>query len=142
MTDMVPEFATPQEALAHYGVKGMKWGVTKTKPTADEIHDARARLTPKNRQYQKDRKAIKKDKTISRSERKEAIGDLKIATLSDPDRQTAFRMTNGEKAIMALLTVAAPPTAVAVAVSRSSINRQLKDAAAQQRYKESQSKAS
>ena len=29
MTDQVPEFASPQEALAHYGVKGMKWGVRK-----------------------------------------------------------------------------------------------------------------
>lgn len=27
MTDQVPEFASPQEALAHYGVKGMRWGV-------------------------------------------------------------------------------------------------------------------
>ena len=29
MTDQVPEFASPQEALAHYGVKGMQWGVRK-----------------------------------------------------------------------------------------------------------------
>ncbi len=27
MTDQTPEFSTPQEALAHYGVKGMRWGV-------------------------------------------------------------------------------------------------------------------
>ncbi len=30
MTDQVPEFASPQEALAHYGVKGMRWGVRKS----------------------------------------------------------------------------------------------------------------
>jgi len=141
MTQATQEFATPQEALEHYGVKGMKWGVTNAdRPSSNDIHDARARLAIKNRDYQKERKAIKKDKVAlpSRRDRKEAIGDLKIKTLSDPDRQTAFRLTTGEKAVYAMLAIAAPPTAIGVAVGRASVNRQLKDAAAQQRLKESQ----
>jgi hypothetical protein len=42
MTQQVQEFSTPQEALAHYGKKGMKWGVTTKSPVRAAIKSQKA----------------------------------------------------------------------------------------------------
>lgn len=129
------QFDSVGEALAHYGVKGMKWGVTKADvrgaPSKREIKDARHRVALKNAEYNMKRSSIKRGEGY-RSEKKAALKDLKISTLSDPDRMTAMRMTTGEKAATALLAGFFTPTAAAIAVNRTLIGRQLTKAQREQ----------
>lgn len=155
MTDILTpaqEFETPAEALSHYGVKGMKWGVTNTdkgkgtsantdkakkavgrsKPTSKEIHNARAKMASKERQLIRQ---IDKTNTASGKQQKveaKKLNEISTDFLKDPDRATALRVTNGEKAALALLAVAFPVVgttysatyATASRVSRASVERQ------------------
>ena len=107
------EFDTPAEALEHYGVKGMKWGRRKAKPTTSEIRDARALTAGRAREIQRgvDRLNLAVAKSPNSKETKKAAKDLaqmQADYLKNPDRATAWRMTKGEKLANALLAVAAP----------------------------------
>ena len=136
MTDiMTPaqEFETPAEALAHYGVKGMKWGVTNTdrakaavgrsKPTSDEIRSARAKIASKERRLnsQIDKTNLASGKKQTQEAKK--LADMSTDYLKDPDRATALRMTNGEKVVMGLLAVGVPGLGTAYAVGYTGTTR-------------------
>lgn len=91
--------------LAHHGVKGMKWGVRKNKPTSSEIHDARQRQA--FRAAELNRSIGKLNVSVGTKGEKAAVQDFKkkqIDFLTNEDRVTAAHMTRGEKAAWALLT--------------------------------------
>lgn len=107
MTVFVGEENKPSlDELAHYGVKGMKWGQKKARITGDDIRDARVRVYDQTRQIRRTRKEIKKT-TVKGSKEREAgqkkVAKLEMALLKNPDRITASRMTRGEKFAAALI---------------------------------------
>lgn len=137
------EFDTPEEALAHYGVKGMKWGVRndtdkakaaigRSKPTTQEIHSARAKVASKQRQLnnQIDKTNLASGKKQTAEAKK--LNDLSVDFLKDPDRATALRLTTGEKFVLGLLAVGIPGVGTGVAAgvagtqraSRAGVERQ------------------
>lgn len=86
----------PLSELAHYGVKGMKWG---QRATAAQIKTARKNLKGESAAYRKDYKRY--DKLSANSPKKAAL-EKKLRErhqdyLKNPDRVIAARMTNGEK---------------------------------------------
>lgn len=138
--------ASPQDALAHYGKKGMKWGVRndtdkaaagRTKPTNTEIANARARIASKERRInqQIDRTNLASGKQQKAEAKK--LSEISTDYLKDPDRATALRMTTGEKAVLGLLAVGVPGigTAAAAAIaggqraSRAGVERQQREMA-------------
>ena len=112
---------SPEEVLAHFGKKGMKWGVRRTPPSgsrsavtskfnkknpssgakADAIRLARAKS---NVNFQKAYKV----KRGTKAERKAA----KLTYLKSPDRATALRMTRGEKVVTGILAGVFAPTII------------------------------
>jgi hypothetical protein len=91
------------DSLVHAGVKGMKWGHRKAKPTTEEIHSARYRQMARETQmirYAREAAVTTgaARKTAERNAEKHAI-DLQ----TNEDRVTAARMTSGEKAVHAIL---------------------------------------
>ena len=128
MTHYTTKPSSPQEALAHYGKKGMKWGVRKddtsaakaavgrSKPTSREVYDARARVGSKvrelNRQIDKTNLATgSKQKTEAKK-----LASMSTKFLKDPDRATAQRLTTGEKVALSILAVGIPGAGTGVAV--------------------------
>lgn len=96
---------TREEALAHFGVKGMKWGVRNKKVTADEIQGARMRQRTRLNKYI-DAKGAASDPRASASARKAAekrVKDLGREFDTSEDRVTAQRLSNGEKATLLIL---------------------------------------
>ena len=75
--------------LAHYGVKGMKWGVRK-----ERIKAARASV----RSQKKDIKEAYKEG------RYKQMLNLQAKLANDPDRVTAIYMTRGEQLVSGLVT--------------------------------------
>lgn len=107
------EFDTPADALEHFGVKGMKWGRRKAKPTATEIRDARALTAGREREIRRatDQLNLAVAKSPNSKETKKVakeLAQLHVDYLKNPDRATAWRMTTGEKLASALLAVAVP----------------------------------
>jgi len=78
------------EELAHHGVKGQRWGVRKSHPSATEIHSARKRQEARVVQLHK----AKTPKQVS-------VATKKLNT--SEDRVTAARMTLGEKVTATML---------------------------------------
>jgi len=132
------------EALEHYGVKGMKWGVrrsqaqldraagrkrttvkervAKSKAKTAETKDARARVASKERQLNRQVDRV----NLAEAGKKQADEYLKLEKMSvdflkDPDRSTALRLTTGEKAAMAAIA-AVPGIGTAAAVGTLSVN--------------------
>ena len=111
---------TPQDALAHYGVKVMKWGrrrsdtelakasVGRSKPTNREIHDARARVGSQARQL--NRQIDKTNLATGKQQKVEAkkLSEMSTSFLKNPDRATALRLTTGEKVTLSILAVGVP----------------------------------
>jgi hypothetical protein len=120
---MFTEAKPPLEELAHFGTKGMKWGVHKTHGThefnkkfntpekrATEIHRARASVA-------KSKAKAEKAKGTPQAKK------LKDAHLKNPDRATALRITKGEKAVRALLYAFVPVPVVPAAVAANTVVR-------------------
>lgn len=87
------------EDVAHFGVKGMKWGVRK-KVSAQEIKRARKNFGRKLEDFQDKREELRK--TTVRGSKARVAGEkrlskVRMSLLNDPDRATALRMTKGEK---------------------------------------------
>lgn len=106
---------SPEEYLEHYGVKGMKWGVRKNKPSSDEIMSARLRQAGRVNAVQQSRDRYKaatsKGSTMSNAQKNKAIREheaLRLDMLTSPDRVTSLYMTNGEKAASAIIAVGIP----------------------------------
>lgn len=98
------------DILAHYGKKGMKWGVHSAKPSSGDIKDARTRFNRKAEDFHADTKKLKKTTERGSAARVAGMAKLekrKVSLLKDPDRATSLRMTKGEKA--ATVAVAASP---------------------------------
>lgn len=98
---MKQEYMAPEVgSLAHYGVKGMKWGKRKARAKADstDIQAARGRVSKENRQYKSQKRAAQ---NIQDGEKRvKALKDveaLRATQLKNPDRAISARMTRGEK---------------------------------------------
>jgi hypothetical protein len=94
------------EDLAHHGVKGMKWGQRKARPSTSDIHDARARQA--SRQNEINQNIGRLNLAKSGSKQQDALAK-KVATGMDKfdtnkDAAVAARMTKGEKAAAVMLT--------------------------------------
>jgi len=105
----------PLDELAHYGVKGMKWGVThdtpggggSSSPTKQDIYAARAKVYAHRQKYGRSYDAYKA--ALKRGDQKTA--DYHDKRMLELDRQaatsdyeaTAMRMTRGEKVAAYLL---------------------------------------
>lgn len=99
---------TPEEWLAHYGVKGMKWGQHKA-VTSTDIHNARARTA--SRQAEISRQIDKVNLAQpGKAQAKEAkkLDEMSLEFLKNPDRATALRLTRGEKVLNGIVAVGFP----------------------------------
>ena len=110
--------APPEEALEHYGVKGMRWGVR---------NDARPpKLPNRGKITQKgiDRARKSHRSRMERVAREENVGnvgraaELKAAALRHPDRANAKRMKRGEIAAVAAFGMVYPSVSIAYATAR------------------------
>lgn len=109
------------DELAHHGVKGQKWGVTRdraasvgrnggisSKPTTQQIHDARAKTQSQIRRI--NQQIDKTNTSTGKQQEREAkkLVDMHDAYLKNPDRATAMRMTKGEKWVAGIGAVVLP----------------------------------
>jgi len=94
----------PLDELAHFGVKGMKWGHRKA--TGSQIVSARRRLRSESSAYRKDYKKYEKSAAGSeaRAKLEKNLRDRHQEYLKNPDRVIAARMTTGEKIAAAMFT--------------------------------------
>lgn len=115
---------TPEEWLAHYGVKGMRWGHRKApdavgaasnrpKVTSKDIHDARERTAVRRRAINAQVDKVNAAAANGASKReftKEAktLEKMSVDFLKNPDRATALRMTTGERVAAGIIAVALP----------------------------------
>jgi len=118
------EKPTLNNAMIHYGVLGMKWGVTRQQARGGDIRAARARLVLER---QKVKQAKRKVSEASTAKDKAAAAqkhvDLKMGLLNNSDRVIASRLTTGEKVATALLF--SPVGAAALIGTTSATSRRI-----------------
>lgn len=127
-------FDDVDDFLEHFGVKGMKWGVRRDKPSTNAIISARTRVAGRQRQLQSQADKLNLA-TSEKSRNKEAktFAKMEADFLKSPDRVTAARMTRGEKYILGFLAVGVPGVGTAAAagavagrtVARKAVERQV-----------------
>jgi hypothetical protein len=121
------------EDLVHHGVKGMKWGKRKARPTTADIKSARIGQDARYRQLQRAEDHLNLTGTKAPvSAQKKAVRDYQKAEsdfLDNPDRAVAARMTRGEKAVTVILAgpFAVLPIAGSALISRSIEKSQAKN---------------
>ena len=98
-----------EEALAHYGVKGMKWGVRKasgSRPSGKDIKSARKNVAAGEKDIRSQKRVVRKTKDPAAKEAEKAkLGKMKDAHRKNPNRLTALHMTKGEQAVNAILAL-------------------------------------
>lgn len=98
---------TTDEAIAHYGVAGMKWGKTRAKANGYDIRAARTRVQGDKMTLDRAKsKAAKLKDPKERAKAQKDVGKLKAKVLNNPDRVIAARLTRGEKALVLILAPA------------------------------------
>lgn len=120
MTEFVGAEKPSLEELAHYGVKGMKWGQRK-KYSTEEIHTARIRQRSRVHQLNDTAAKLnlatgKKADTLAKKYAKE-MNELE----TNKDAAVAARMTKGEKA--ANLILAGPFGAIAIGLNKRTVRK-------------------
>jgi hypothetical protein len=94
------------EELMHHGVKGMKWGHRKNKPTTSDIKDARIRTRAREANLASATNRLNLATHAPASEQKAAVRNyqkVQMEFLKNPDRAVAMRLTTGEKFVLAAL---------------------------------------
>lgn len=103
---MIDQSKPPLEELAHSGVKGMKWGVRKERPSAIQVRAAQRRHDgAKTKLRQAEKKAARISDPKARDKALKAVGKQKLAYLKNPDRVTANRLTAGQAAFIMALSI-------------------------------------
>lgn len=117
------------EELAHYGIKGMRWGVRSHIPSS-QVRAARARINKQSAGL--DRKAAEilvttKRGSAAREAGKKTLRDMHVDFLKNPDRVVAMRMTLGEKIAAGLLTAtgAGAPAVGAAVLGQQIVSRRV-----------------
>lgn len=89
---------SPEEVLAHHGVKGMRWGVRNPNPSSSEIKTARARQDRRQSDFIKNDLAARNATTKSARSKAVRARDASAKDFhTNEDRVTAARLTAGEK---------------------------------------------
>ena len=102
---------SPEDVLAHFGKKGMKWGVRRASRTSFSTTQKFKKTNPSNaKRTQAIRKARASAYTTSENWRSSPRGSAeraraKTAHLNNPDRATQLRLTRGEKTIFGVLAL-------------------------------------
>lgn len=128
------EKPTLENALQHYGVLGMKWGVTRQRASGSGIRAARTNVARQKTAVGKAELKIHTARTDK--DRKEAIkthAALKMEMLNNPNRVVAARLTRGEKAASFLLLT--PIGATALIGATSAVSRRIEYKQDKNRYK-------
>lgn len=126
----IGELMSDEDSLAHYGVKGMKWGKRK-KASFGEIQEARMRLDGKRGEYFGQKRKVKEAKkeakasgnTAKYDKQKAKLDKMKVDFMNNPDRVTATRMSNGETALRSVLTT--PIGGLAARAGASAVSRRI-----------------
>lgn len=134
-----------EDFLAHYGVKGMRWGVrkldngnrTKVRPkraSYDDIRSARRRQTARESAIEEARDRIKAAPKGSAAASKAGEAHQKAVSeyLNSPDRVTANRLLKGEKVALGVLAAFGGPIGVAAVGAGVGVNRRATDNIARQ----------
>ncbi len=112
------EDMTDEDSLAHYGVKGMKWGQRK-KANSFDIKKARRNVGAERDKLREQADVVARTHKGNRAAQQAKLDKMTAAYLKNPDRVTSARLTRGEKVASVLLTGPLGLVAIAATSGRS-----------------------